>query len=570
MKTPVALIIFNRPDFVARMLSAIAAARPAKLLVIADGPRADRPDDIEKCAAARRVIERVDWDCEILTNYSDINLGCGLRPATGIDWVFAQVEEAIILEDDCLPHPSFFPFCEELLARYRDDERVMMIGGVNFLGEWRTPGQSYYFSRFGGSWGWASWRRAWQHFDFKLALWPEVVRRRVLEAMFPDPAQCAYWREIFQQVYAGRSDVWDYQWLLACWINSGYRIFPEVNLISNIGFGADATHTFGESPLANMPAAEIALPLRHPPFVTRSVEADAKIMAQFCPPSALTAAQRDLAQQLKNHHPAVVSSPLKHLVKQALNVFGFEIKRQPSSKSPEATPSSAFDREADEQIALVRAHTMLPYARLYSLYHQAVHCEQIRLPGSFVECGTWKGGAVGLMALANLTHGKARRQLHLFDSFAGIPEPDEAIDGAKAVWEARQAGGGAQGQLVPLKGFYEVAGTLEANRHLLETIIGYDPDCLHYHQGWFQETLPRDVRQIGPIAILRLDGDWYASTKVCLDHLYDLVVSGGFVIIDDYGCYEGCQRAVDEFRERRGINAYLHRIDSQGVYWVKP
>lgn len=448
-----------------------------------------------------------------------------------------------------------------------------MIGGVNFLGEWRTPPQSYYFSHFGGSWGWASWRRAWRHFDFKLRLWPEVLKQRVLEAMFPDPTQCGYWREIFQAVYDGeRNDVWDYQWLLACWINSGYRIFPEVNLISNIGFGDDATHTFGENPLADVPAAEIGFPLKHPPFVTRSVEADAKIMAQFCPPSAAMPGNQSFIRQLKHTSrlSATMSSPLKHLVKQALDAFGYEIKRQPLDSSAEAAPGSAFDREADEKIGIVRDHTMLPYARLYSLYQQAVHCETVALPGSFVECGTWKGGAVGLMALANLAHGSARRPLHLFDSFAGIPEPDESVDGRKAVAEARQVGGGTQGQLVPLPGFYEAPGTLAANHHLLETIIGYDPAYLHYHQGWFQDTLPRVADEVGAIAILRLDGDWYASTKVCLDYLYDLVVSGGFVIIDDYGCYEGCQRAVDEFRERRGIRDYLHRIDSQGVYWVKP
>lgn len=293
MQTPVALIIFNRPDLTAQTLTAIAAARPEKLLVIADGPRPDKPDDVEKCAATRRVIERVDWDCEVLTNYSDINLGCGLRPATGLDWVFEQVEEAIILEDDCLPHPSFFPFCAELLARYRDDERVMMIGGVNFLGEWRTPQQSYYFSYFGGSWGWASWRRAWRLNDYEMKLWPTVLEAQLLEQLFPDPVYCQYWKNIFQEVYDKRgADVWDYQWLLACWINSGYRILPEVNLISNVGFRPDATHTFGESPMANQRTHAIEFPLKHPSFVTRSVIVDQLIQERFTsapasPPSSL-------------------------------------------------------------------------------------------------------------------------------------------------------------------------------------------------------------------------------------------------------------------------------------------
>lgn len=285
MDTPVALIIFNRPDCAAKVFEAIAQAKPKKLFVIADGPRPDRPGDIEKCAATRAVIERVDWDCEVLTDFSDVNLGCNLRVVTGLDWVFERVERAIILEDDCLPDQSFFPFCEELLERFRDDERVMMIGGVNFLGEWETPHQSYYFSYFGGTWGWASWRRAWRLNDNEMKIWPAVLETRVLENMFPNPRHAAYWKEIFQNLYDEQvKSTWDYQWLLACWANSGYRIFPDVNLVTNIGFRADATHTLSESPLANMPAARISFPLKHPPMMVRSAEADNLIQELFCPP----------------------------------------------------------------------------------------------------------------------------------------------------------------------------------------------------------------------------------------------------------------------------------------------
>ncbi len=550
MKTPVALIIFNRPDCTARVLESIGRAKPEKLFVIADGPRPDRPDDPEKCAAARAVIDRVDWDCEVLTRFSETNLGCGLGPATGIDWVFEQVEDAIILEDDCLPDPSFFPFCEELLERYRDDERVMMIGAINFLGQYQTRDQSYYFSRFGGSWGWASWRRAWRHFDWRIKLWPQVKAARILERMFPDPAHCAYWTGIFEQIYHGRmTDVWDFQWLLACWINSGYRIFPEVNLISNIGFGDDATHTFGESPYANAPTREIKFPLKHPEMIVRSVEADEMIMKIFSPP------RPEPEPKLRDRIDRVFSG-LTGLIRNRKQ------NGQPSF-------NSEFDREAHEKIQLVSDHTMLPYPRLYSLYHQAVWCEQSGLPGSFVECGTWKGGATGLMALANLAYGKTRRQIHLFDSFESIPEPDQAVDGERAVAEARLAGGGTRGNLVPISGFYQSTGTLGANRELLEEKIGYDPDFLHYHKGWFQDTLPHEAGETGEIAILRLDGDWYASTRVCLEHLYQQVVKGGFVIIDDYGCYEGCRRAVDEFMQREKITAYLHRIDNEARYWLK-
>lgn len=309
MKTPVALIIFNRPDCARLVFDAIARSKPKKLFVIADGPRSNRPDDAEKCAAARAVVERVDWDCEVATDFSDVNLGCNRRVVTGVNWVFEQVEQAIILEDDCLPDPTFFTFCEELLDRYRDDERVMMIGGVNFLGEWKTPHQSYYYSYFGGTWGWASWRRAWRLNDPEMKIWPAVLEVRALENMFPNPRHAAYWKEIFQKLYDEQiNDTWDYQWLLACWINSGYRIFPEVNLISNLGFRGDATHTIVENQMANMPTAPISFPLKRPPMMVRSVEADNLIQELFCPAEVAVAQPNSLATRIAGRIKAVVSS----------------------------------------------------------------------------------------------------------------------------------------------------------------------------------------------------------------------------------------------------------------------
>lgn len=168
MSTPIALIIFNRPDLTIRVFSKIARAKPKTLFVIADGPRSDHPGDIKKCAEARSIIESVDWDCTVHKNYSDINLGCGRRLASGISWVFEKVEEAIILEDDCLPHPTFFRFCKELLERYRDDERIMQINGQNFQHKSMRTSYSYLFSYSNNCWGWATWRRAWQHFDMEM------------------------------------------------------------------------------------------------------------------------------------------------------------------------------------------------------------------------------------------------------------------------------------------------------------------------------------------------------------------------------------------------------------------
>jgi len=275
VQTPVALIIFNRPDTTAKVFAEIRRARPSKLFVIADAPRANRPSDVEKCVAARSIVESVDWKCEVLTNYAEQNLGCQKRISSGLNWVFSQSEQAIVLEDDCVPHLSFFRFCEELLSRYQDDQRVMHIAGTNYqFGQQRFP-YSYYFSRYNHCTGWATWRRAWEHFDLDMKLWPEFRDRGLLSDLFSDARAEAYWRRSFQLVYEKRIDSWAYCWTLACWARSGLTILPNVNLICNIGFDADGSHTKNRrSRFGNIPLEEMTFPLQHPPFVIRDDKAD--------------------------------------------------------------------------------------------------------------------------------------------------------------------------------------------------------------------------------------------------------------------------------------------------------
>lgn len=275
LRTPVAFIIFNRPDTTERVFAEIAKAKPPKLLVVADGPRANRPDEAEKCAVTRDIIKRVDWDCEVLTNFSDVNFGCKKRVSSGIDWVFEQVPEAIILEDDCLPHPTFFRFCEELLERYRDDTRVMAISGDNFQCGQKRGDNSYYFSRYNHVWGWASWRRAWQHYDVNMQEWPVIRDGKWLAGVLDDERQQHYWTNIFEQVHGGLIDTWDYQWTFACWVQNGLTVLPQTNLISNIGFGKDATHTQAMSIFAELPVEEMGFPLVHPHCMLRDTVADA-------------------------------------------------------------------------------------------------------------------------------------------------------------------------------------------------------------------------------------------------------------------------------------------------------
>jgi len=277
LETPVAFLIFNRPDTTAQVFAEIARARPRRLLVVADGPRPDRPGEAERCAAARAVVERVDWPCDVRTNYADTNLGCGRRVATGITWVFEQAEEAIIVEDDCVPHPTFFRFCAELLDRYRDDERIMHIGGGGYqFGRTERP-FSYFFSRHYPSWGWASWRRAWRHFDLDIGPWPALRDTGWLRDVVDDERIVEHWRQMFDRAHAGVDNVntWDFQWTFACWAQHGLSVLPYDTLVSNVGFREDATHTRRDSdPIANLSTSAMTFPLEHPPYVLRDTGAD--------------------------------------------------------------------------------------------------------------------------------------------------------------------------------------------------------------------------------------------------------------------------------------------------------
>jgi hypothetical protein len=284
MRAPVAVIIFNRPEATKQVLAELAKVEPRRLFVIADGPREDHPEDRDRCMAARALFETVPWECDVMRCYADVNLGCGRRPATGVSWVFDQVEEAVILEDDCVPHPTFFRFCDELLAKYRDDERIMHIAGNNFqFGQTRGP-FSYFFSRFNLAWGWASWRRAWRHFDLKLSMWPLLRDTGWLLDVVGDPEAARVWQREFDRAHAQHGDVdyWDHQWTFACWAHNGLSILPTSTLITNIGFGTDATHTrSSRDRRAFLSTEEMRFPMSHPPYVARSVEADRLIVEKL-------------------------------------------------------------------------------------------------------------------------------------------------------------------------------------------------------------------------------------------------------------------------------------------------
>jgi hypothetical protein len=274
MNTPVVLILFNRPMAVREVFERIAEAKPEVLFLIADGPRAGHAADALKCQEARDIVSDVTWPAQVYVNFSQINLGCGRRISSGLDWVFSRVSEAIILEDDCVPSPRFFPFCEELLSRYRNDERVGMISGDNFVSNRLSCRDSYYFSRYAHVWGWATWRRTWSLFDFQLTRWPRFRDAGLMREISRRPETVRFWTHMFDHQIQHHS-AWASRLVFTCFVNGLLNIIPKENLVSNRGWGEDATHAIDvSSPLANLPIGQIEFPLRHPEFFIPFRQAD--------------------------------------------------------------------------------------------------------------------------------------------------------------------------------------------------------------------------------------------------------------------------------------------------------
>ncbi len=234
---PILLCVFNRPGLTAQVFDAIARQKPKRLLIAGDGPRADRPDDLELVERTKTILERIDWDCTVQASFSPSNLGCRAQMAKSITWGFEHCERLIILEDDCVPNDSFFPYCRELLEHYADDERIMTVSGNTYP----TTGFNkfnYRFSKYPLIWGWASWRRAWQHYDLEMRRWQEpTIQKQVLDEFTECESERNFWRDIFDRQSAGQINTWDYSWTFACWANQGLTILPRQNLVSNIGFG---------------------------------------------------------------------------------------------------------------------------------------------------------------------------------------------------------------------------------------------------------------------------------------------------------------------------------------------
>ena len=282
LDTPVLFLIFNRPEVTKKVFEQIKLIKPRYFYVAADGPRSTHPDDKKYCQETRKIIDLIDWECELKTLFRETNMGCGLAVRSAISWFFENVEAGIILEDDCLPSPSFFPFCEELLAKYENDDAVKFIGGNNFQNGIKRGDGSYYFSHYPGSWGWASWRRSWKLFNADISDSTSQITSGKLDGIFNTPQEKSHWLKSLANAQKEKDNIWDFQFYYSIWKNNGICITPGKNLVINLGFFDKGTHYFlKDSTKTNVKNETMLFPLRHPSLIAVNQDADKYMFQHF-------------------------------------------------------------------------------------------------------------------------------------------------------------------------------------------------------------------------------------------------------------------------------------------------
>lgn len=275
LDTPILLIAFNRPKLTKRVFDKISDAQPKKLYVAIDGPRSNHVEDQEKILKVKDIFKKIDWKCETFFLDRKLNLGCKVGVSGAIDWFFKNENKGIILEDDCVPGSDFFTFCEELLIKYENNNNIFMITGDNFQDGIIRGNSSYYFSKLTHVWGWATWKRAWEKYDVNMSFWPVFKNSIEFKNIFSIKLATNYFSSIFDSVYKQKIDTWDYQWNACVWFYKGLTITPNKNLVTNIGFGPDATHTKdAKDKYKSSREAQKILPLKHTDKIIRDEKAD--------------------------------------------------------------------------------------------------------------------------------------------------------------------------------------------------------------------------------------------------------------------------------------------------------
>tara|TARA_B110000027_G_scaffold52978_1_gene57742 strand:- start:181 stop:1095 length:915 start_codon:yes stop_codon:yes gene_type:complete len=274
LETPILLIAFNRPEITNKVFEKIRNSKPKRLYIAIDGPRSNIPFEQEKVNKVSDIFKNIDWDCKTYFLKRKSNLGCKKSVSEAIEWFFKHEKLGIILEDDCLPNSDFFLYCQELLLRYEHNKKIYMITGDNFQDGIIRGTDSYYFSKLTHVWGWATWRRAWDNYDSSMSFWPSFKKSEEFKKIFNSNSEQRYFKSIFDAVHKDKIDTWDYQWTASMWHKGGLSITPNKNLVENIGFGPDATHTKIETPRTRSQLTQEILPLTHPSLVIRDYKAD--------------------------------------------------------------------------------------------------------------------------------------------------------------------------------------------------------------------------------------------------------------------------------------------------------
>jgi len=276
LNTAVLFLVFNRFDTSKEVFMSIRAIQPLKLYIASDGARSNVSGEKEKVEEIRKyIIDNIDWKCEIKTQFRENNLGTKYGVNNAISWFFDQEEYGIILEDDCLPSTSFFKFCEELLVKYNDNKDIWHISGNNFQDGIKYSKESYYFSIHNHSWGWATWADRWKQYNVEITSLEHFDQEKIIDNLNLTPEIKNFYAKIFKETLDKKSNTWDYQWTYTIWLNKGICIIPSKNLITNIGFGSEATHTFDvTSKFANVKRHEIKFPLKHPDLIIVNKQAD--------------------------------------------------------------------------------------------------------------------------------------------------------------------------------------------------------------------------------------------------------------------------------------------------------
>ena len=264
LTTPILFLTYKRFDTAKKVFDSIKKAQPKKLYFVSNAPKNNDFEEYKKISKVRSLVDQIDWDCNVITLFREEYLDVKQSITNSIDWFFLLEEKGIILEDDCVPVQSFYTFCQDLLSYYENDNEVYSIGGCCFFEDLNLPENEYRFSKHAYIWGWATWRRAWKKYDLKMSQWPNYKNTKSFKSIFRNKLIRYYWINIFNSVYRGQINTWDYQWVYSVWLNNGITIIPNRNLITNIGFGNDSNFTNDKNSIeANMKVSEVKFPLKH-------------------------------------------------------------------------------------------------------------------------------------------------------------------------------------------------------------------------------------------------------------------------------------------------------------------